>query len=263
MEPVTKHPAGDESDPTRRFSDKVENYVRYRPGYPPEALAIIRDEAGLHPQAVIADIGSGTGLSSLLFLENGYVVHGVEPNQPMRAAAEALLASYANFHSIAGTAEATSLPSRSVDLIVAGQAFHWFDPIAARGEFLRILRPGGWAALMWNTRRSDAVTFMSGYEALLQEFGTDYRQVRHENVDPSRLRQFFCGPYIRRTAPNEQRFDMEGLRGRLLSSSYIPGPGDARYLAMLQALERLFDEHAESGRVRFVYETEIYLARLA
>ena len=254
-------------DSTTRFSDRVDNYVRYRPGYPDAVLDILRDETGLTSASVIADVGSGTGISSALFLRNRNTVFGVEPNAEMRHAAEELLARdpelHARFHSVIGSAESTTLPESSVDYVVAGQAFHWFDRDGARVEFARILRPGGWLVLMWNSRRLDSTPFLRAYESLLERFGTDYRSVRHTNIDPEALQPMFeNGDFTKRMLYNEQRFDLAGVRGRLLSSSYTPAPGDARYEPMLRELERIFEASAEGGEIRFEYDTELYFGRV-
>jgi SAM-dependent methyltransferase len=251
-------------DPTGRFSDRVENYVRYRPGYPEGVLQVLREETGLAPTSVIADIGSGTGISSELFLRDGNPVFGVEPNQAMREAAEALLQRYPHFHSVAGTAEATTLPGHSVDYVLAGQAFHWFDPQRAGEEFARILRPGGWVVLLWNSRRTDSTPFLRAYESLLQRYGTDYREVKHRNVGPEMLRAAFAGGrYELRRLYNEQRFDFYGLKGRLLSSSYTPTEEHPGYRPMLEELERIFRQYEEDGTIRFEYDTEIYFGHPA
>ncbi len=250
------------SDPTARFSGRVESYVRYRPGYPDGVLPILRAEAGLQPDLIVADVGSGTGISAEIFLRAGHTVYGVEPNDEMRAAAEKLLRDHPRFHSVAGSAEATTLARGSVDLVVAGQAFHWFDADRARAEFARILRPGGRVVLLWNTRHVDTTPFPRAFEALLQEFGTDYGEVRHDAVGADVLARFFAGKYERRTLPNEQRFGLEGLRGRLLSMSYVPAQGDPRHLPMLRELERIFAGHARGGEVRMEYDTEIYIGRV-
>ena len=246
-------------DPTQRFSDRVENYVRYRPGYPAEVLDILRDETALTPDSVIADVGSGTGISSALFLRNGNPVYAVEPNSEMRQAAERSLVRFPQFRSVAAVAEATGLPSASVDYVIAGQAFHWFDAQKAGREFARILRPGGWVVLLWNSRRLDSTEFLRAYEALLHRYGTDYAEVQHKTVDPESLQAVFAeGVFTVRKLYNEQRFDFQGLQGRLLSSSYTPSPSHPNYRPMLGDLERMFDRHAESGEVCFEYDTEIY-----
>jgi SAM-dependent methyltransferase len=250
------------TDPTRRFSDRVADYVSTRPGYPSGVLDLLRAEAGLTPDTVVADVGSGTGLSAEPFLRNGNVVYGVEPNPDMRAAAEAFLATVPTFHSVAGSAEATTLPPTSVDLVVAGQAFHWFDAPKARTEFRRILRPGGFVALVWNTRQLDTTPFLRGYENLLRRFGTDYQEVVHTNVSPDALRAFFGGDYRSVVLPNEQAFDREGVRGRLRSSSYTPPAGHPSHEPMLRELDRLFDEYNEGGIVRFLYDTEVHVGRI-
>ena len=155
------------------------------------------------------------------------------------------------------------MEAASVDLVTAGQAFHWFDVARTRAEFARILRPDGIVALFWNSRHLDSTPFLSGYEKLLRDFATDYQQVDHKRIDASVLKQFFGGDHFQtRTFPNSQTFDFEGLRGRLLSSSYAPAPGHPRHAPMLLELERIFHEHESNGRVRFDYDTELFFGQL-
>ncbi|HEU0012218.1 MAG TPA: methyltransferase domain-containing protein [Longimicrobium sp.] len=239
------------------------HYVRSRPGYPPGVLEVLRRETGLAPEHVVADVGSGTGISTLPFLENGNAVLAVEPNDEMRGAAEESLAAHPRFRSVAGTAEDTTLPDAGVDYVVAGQAFHWFDVPRARAEFRRILRPGGWVVLLWNSRRVDSTPFLRAYEEMLVEHGTDYMRVNHQNIAPEAIAAFYGGPHALRKVPNEQVFDLEGLRARVLSSSYTPDEGHPGHAAMMRTLDRIFREHAEDGVVRFEYDTEVWFGRLA
>src|ERR1700740_1016501 len=222
------------TDPTLRFSARVENYIRYRPGYPPQVLETLRTECGLTPQSTVADIACGTGIFTHVLLDNGNRVYGVEPNREMREAAERLLADHRNFTSIAGTAEATTLPDRSVDFATAAQAAHWFDLGKARKEFARILEQKGWAVLIWNERSTDTTPFLRAYEDLLLAYGTDYEQVRHEHTTDN-IGEFFAPtPFERRVFDMRQDFDYAELEGRLLSSSYAPTQGHPNYVPMLK-----------------------------
>lgn len=250
------------SNATSRFSDRAENYVRYRPRYPPEAVQCLCDECGMKPEHVIADIASGTGIWTRLLLENGNRVFGVEPNAEMRQAGERLLADFQKFTSIAGTAEATTLPDASVDFVTAAQAAHWFDREQTRRDFVRILKPGGWLVLLWNERMVDATPFLREYEELLLSFGTDYKDVRHEHTTEAVNEFFDPAPYQERVFAMRQEFDHAGLEGRLLSSSYAPGPQHAQHRPMLAELRRLFDKHAVSGKVQVDYKTRIYFGHL-
>jgi SAM-dependent methyltransferase len=245
-----------------RFSDRVEHYVRYRPRYPRALMTVLSEEIGLDPQAVVADIGSGTGFSAEPFLEGGHRVVAIEPNDEMRRAAERLYGDRAGFASAPGSAEATGLEGGSVDLVVCAQAFHWFDPGAARAEFERILRPPKWVALIWNRRLTNETAFLREYETLLERFGTDYSAVRHERIDESVLGPFFAGGYVRRGVPNQQLLDYEALEGRVLSSSYTPPAGHPDHRPMLAALRALFEAHHVGGEVTMLYETEIHVGRL-
>jgi SAM-dependent methyltransferase len=250
-------------DATTRFSNRVDNYVRYRPTYPNGVLQVLRDETGLTADSVLADVGSGTGISAELFLRNGNTVFGVEPNADMRGAAEEQLKSYPNFHSAAGKAEATTLPSERVDYVVAAQAFHWFDVACARAEFARILKPGEWVVLMWNSRRLSTTPFLRDYESLLQRFATDYRKVNHQNLDSAVLRPLFAdGKFELRKVYNEQRLDFAGLKGRVLSSSYTPTESQPGYKEMIAELERVFAQFGENDSVCIEYDTEIYFGHV-
>lgn len=245
--------------PTERFSARVENYAKYRPGYPAEVLDLMRAEMGLTHASVVADIGSGTGILSKLFLENGNAVYGVEPNREMREAGERLLAEFPGYTSVEGTAEATGLADASVDLATAAQAFHWFDVPRARAEFQRILRPGGWAVLLWNYREEQHTPFLRAYEDLLIEFAdSNYQQISEGYAHEESLRAFFPGGYRSRQFQNRQLLDHEGLRGRLLSCSYVPLADDPRHLPMLERLRRIFDEHQQDGRVTVEYDTQVF-----
>jgi SAM-dependent methyltransferase len=251
------------ADSTQRFSNRVDSYVRYRPGYPPEVIGVLEHDAGFKHDHVIADIGSGTGISTKLFLDHGNTVYGVEPNQAMRSAAEKSFAGNLRFHSVDGTAENTTLAVGSVDFVIAGQAFHWFDRPKARTEFSRILRPGGYVVLMWNTRRTESTAFLRDYEKLICDFASDYRQVDHRNIDEAKIRSFFAPSQFQyRQLDNRQTLDCTGLIGRLASSSYMPSEDHPRYTAMLAAAQRLFEQYAKSDGVEIDYDLELYFGQL-
>jgi SAM-dependent methyltransferase len=249
-------------DPTRRFSDRVDDYERHRPRYPASVYDALVDRIGIEPSWIVADVGAGTGISAELFLDRGHTVWAVEPNDAMRAAAERRLGGRPAFRSVRGTAERTGLEGASVDLVVAAQAFHWFEPGAARRELGRVLRPPGWVALVWNTRHTKSSDFLRGYEALLLDHGTDYARVRHEWSNRGALDDFFGASWERVVVPNEQILDRAGLKGRTLSSSYLPGPGHPGHTRLLTDLADLFDTYQEGGRVRIEYDCEVFIGRL-
>jgi ubiquinone/menaquinone biosynthesis C-methylase UbiE len=250
------------TDSTQRFSSRVENYVRYRPGYPREVIELLKTDCGLTASSVIADIASGTGILTRMLLENGNRVLGIEPNAKMRGAGEEFLAGYPRFKSIAGTAEATTLPDASVDLVTAAQAAHWFDREKARREFLRILKPRGWTVLIWNERQTSSTVFLRDYEELLLNYGTDYKEVRHERTTDEIADFFSPAAFQTKTFENDQECDYAGLEGRLLSSSYVPGPEHANYEPMLRELRQIFDRHQQSGKVVLKYDTRVFYGQL-
>jgi SAM-dependent methyltransferase len=248
-------------DSTQRFTNRVDNYVKFRPGYPTQILRFLEEDHGFNAGWVVADIGSGTGISTALFLENGNTVYGVEPNHAMRLKAEELLHQYIaapRFISIDGKAEQTGLASSSINLIIAGQAFHWFNPGAAKIEFSRISRKDGIIALLWNERKIET-GLEKDYEMLLREYGSDYTTVNHKNITASEIAAFFHPqPFRLQVTGNDQTFHWEGLKGRLLSSSYIPGENSPAYPAMMRKLEDIFHKYQQDGKVTIGYETKLY-----
>lgn len=248
------------ADSIQRFSSRVDHYVRFRPSYPNEIIGIWERDSGLSRDSVIADIASGTGIFTKLLLEHGNPVFGVEPNEAMRHAGEEYLKAYPRFTSVNGTAEATTLRDSSVDFVAAAQAAHWFDPEKSRREFTRILKPGGWLVLLWNERKTDSTPFLRDYEQLLLQYGTDYNEVRHEHAAVGSFYEPF--PFQHQTFELQQNFDYAGAEGRLLSSSYVPGPERPNQAPMLQDLRGIFNRHQKDGRVTFEYVTRMYYGRV-
>ena len=248
--------------PTERFSSRVGNYARYRPSYPQPAIDLLAARCGLSPTAVVADVGSGTGILSELLLARGAQVFAVEPNDGMRAAAEERLGAHPGFRSVQGSAEATTLGSGSIDLLVAGQAFHWFEVQPARREALRMIRDGGFGALLWNEHPPEGSAFLADYQALLLRHATEYASIAASRADEASMREFFGGAMELATFPNRQTFDFEGLQGRLLSSSYAPEPGHPQYEPMMEGLRELFRRHERHAEIEFPYRTLVYFAQL-
>jgi SAM-dependent methyltransferase len=245
--------------PTTRFSDRVENYVKYRPSYPKEIIAFLEKIYVLSRDKRIADIGSGTGIFSELFLHSGYNVIGIEPNEHMRRSAEIKLANCPGFTSRNHRAEQTGLKSHSVDLITVAQAFHWMEPVQTKKEFLRILKPEGHIVLAWNLRLNHSA-FLQEYQALRQKFAIDYKE--DKMVDEESIHIFFEPMIVRvHSFQNIQWLDFEALKGQLLSASCIPLPGHPSYYEMINELIGLFIKYNENGFVKMEFETKLFINR--
>lgn len=247
-------------DPTTRFSERVEYYLRARPGYPSEIVDLLRAECGLTSHSVVADVGCGTGLLSRLWLSAGCRVIGVEPNADMRKAVEEIFANQPRFTSVPGRAEQTGLPDESVNFVTVGQAFHWFETQPTLQEFRRILKPGGWAVIVWNSRGPQSNAFTSAYGELVKTFSNKDR-VDHRGITRNRAENFLRD-FQFRLLKNSQTLDYAGLRDRLLSSSNMPLAGEQNFEPMLAELHRLFWEFQVDGTVTFDYDTEVYYSRL-
>jgi SAM-dependent methyltransferase len=247
---------------TERFSDRVENYIKYRPGYPAGVFEFLKQHSDFSADTVVADIGSGTGISAEMFLLYGNKVYAVEPNKDMREAADRLLNHYPLYVSVDGTSEYTGVPDHSVDLIIAAQAFHWFDKNAFKTECQRIGRRGAHCFIMWNERKVES-DFEIAYEELLLRYATDYTSIDHRNIKPADVEHFFA-PHqlISATLYNEQVFDFDGLKGRLLSSSYAPNVGAPNYETMIDYLHYIFDRHQIDGSVSFSYDCNLYIGEV-
>ena len=246
-------------DNTLRFSDRVQDYILYRPHYPNGVMDILKSHYGLSSEHIVADIGSGTGISSEWFIENGNQVYAVEPNTEMRLAAESLNKGHLNFISRNGTGECTGLPGRSIDFVICAQTFHWLDSSLAKKEFWRILKPEGKVVLMWN-ERSVASDFQKEYEETLYRCVSAYKEVTHRDISESVLSDFFFPRTMTKyQLPNYQDLDLDGLLGRMMSSSYIPKEGEEHH-HLISEITQLFHNYQLDGKVRFEYRTSVYIA---
>ncbi|MBL8821161.1 MAG: class I SAM-dependent methyltransferase [Planctomycetia bacterium] len=251
------------TDATTRFSTKAEVYARARPRYPDSVVTFLQQHHVIQPGSIIADIGSGTGLSALPFLHAGYSVIGIEPNDPMHAEGDTFLKTYTNFQSVKGTATATTLPAQSVNVAMAAQAFHWFDLDATRTEMQRILKPPGWFVAMWNHRNHNASPLHQGYEAILRKYCPEYHKLAELYRSPERSAHFFINGYHDATLPNPQQLNWEYFDARIQSASYIPKPTDANYAPFMNEMKQLFDANAIDGKVQFDLEVWIHWGRIA
>jgi SAM-dependent methyltransferase len=250
-------------NPTGRFTGLAGNYAKYRPSYPAEAVEYIRTRCGLHPDSLLVDVGCGTGISARLFSSLGVNVIGIEPNAEMRATAAATSPGPAERPVTYrdGKAESTGLPAGVADLVLAAQAFHWFEPDAALSEFHRILNPDGWVALMWNERDKHD-PFSAAYGVVIRT-GRDTAAI--ENPRQGKAGKVLVTSELFREAervtfPNNQVLDEEGLLGRSFSASYAPREPD-EVAAWTDQLRTLFSQHQRDGTVVLHYQTSIYLAR--
>src|SRR5512146_109588 len=242
-----------------RFLGRVEAYAKYRPSYPAAAIDLLEARCGLRRGADAVDLGSGTGILSALLVKRGARVFGIEPNREMRYYSD--LAVSGEFYSDSGTAENTQMPDRFFDLLVSGQAFHWFDPQRTRVEALRILKPAAWAALLWNERAAGPVPFLEEYEALLRRYAPEYDAVSRLRAQEDGIRQFFGHAPELATFANEQVLDFDGLEGRVMSSSYAPMPDRPEHAPLMAGLREVFDRHQREGKVVFPYRTLVYFGQ--
>lgn len=250
------------TDSTTRFTTKAEVYAKARPRYPQAVVTFLESENILHPGNTVVDLGSGTGLSALPFLETGYTVIGVEPNDSMRAEGVHFLAQYPRFRTVQGSSVATSLPDRTAEVVIAAQAFHWFDLEKTRAEMQRLLQPPGWFVAMWNHRNVQASAFQQQYDTILRRYCPDYHILADLYGSPTRAATFFSQGYRQVTLPNPQQLNWELFQARIESSSYIPKPDHPDFAPFMAEMKQLFDQHAREGLVQFDLEVWLQWGKL-
>lgn len=248
-------------DNTKRFSNRVDDYQKFRPSYTDETIDYIFGNFGLSKDSVIADIGSGTGIFTEKVLPECKLVYAVEPNWEMRAAAEKKLSSYKSYRSVTGTSENTTLDDASLDGITVAQAFHWFDIEKTKREFARILKKDAFVFLIWNNRITDT-PFLKEYESILINKIPEYTVVNHNNITEDIIKTFLIRDYSKAVFPNNQIFDIDGVLGRLKSSSYTPGENTVEYGIIKELITKSFNQYSENGVVSFNYNTEIYSGKI-
>ena len=245
---------------TERFSDRVDNYAKYRPGYSEKILGFL-NEYNFSARSIIADVGSGTGKLAELFLKNGNKTYAVEPNTDMRNMSDSLLTKYDNYVSINGTAEKTTLGNASVDFIVVGQAFHWFDAKKTLNEFRRVLKNNGVLVLIWNNRKLNT-EFLIEYDSILKKFSKEYGESSHRNISDEVIEKYFSADFKKNTIDNHQKFNFIELMGRFSSGSYTPKEGTDEYQNSYNALKKIFHKYKKSGKIIFNYDTKLFTGRI-
>jgi SAM-dependent methyltransferase len=244
--------------PLERFTGLADTYARFRPDYPAAAIDFILQGCNLVAGSVLVDVGCGTGISTRLFAERGLHVIGIEPNDDMRAQAEAVALPPGTPRPVyqAGQAEATGLPAATADAVLAAQAFHWFQADAALGEFHRILKPGGWVILAWN-ERDEADPATAAFGAVIRT--TPQASVvegPRRHADRPLLESPLFHDARRDVFPHQQIVDEEGLLGRALSASYAPRE-PAQVEAFTRELRQVFARFQQDGQVTLRYQTSV------
>jgi SAM-dependent methyltransferase len=242
-------------NPLERFSTRSESYARYRPSYPAAALDTILSGLATPAELVAADVGAGTGISSRLLAERGVRVWAIEPNAAMRQAADP----HPLVTWVDGTAEHTSLPTASVDLVTCFQAFHWFDPQHSLPELHRILKPTGRLAVVWNQRdRSDS--FTAGYTTLIKQLSNQHPAEAKMLAEQPLLQSAWFTNLCQFTLPYHQPLDLDGLIGRARSVSYLPDDA-ATQERLIAGLTQLHQQWQDGCAIVYLtYRTEIFLA---
>lgn len=251
-----------QQDSIQRFSHRAENYDKFRPGYPRTLFQFLHESVPITPNLVIADIAAGTGIFTEQIAMWGNQVYAVEPNVQMRSMAHRRLAGCARCVFLDGTAEATGLPDRSVDLFVSAQAFHWFDLVRTRAEFERVGRNAAHVAIVWNLRNTRSA-FEADYEAFIRTYATDYLQVSQRKMDTVEVHSFFTPSRPKyRIFGHVDTLTYEQLLGRTLSYSFLPDETSPALPQMMATLAALFQAHQRAGKVRLSYKTRLFVGRI-
>ena len=244
---------------TEKFDNKGAVYAKARPGYPAALFSYLRENGNLCKDIVVADIGAGTGIFTAQLASFAKTVYAVEPNGDMRREAEVRYADFPNVISVSGTAEQTSLPKSSVDLITVAQAFHWFDRDSFRAECLRILKPRGKVFLVWNDRDVSSEVIRANF-AVNQRFCPGFKGSSNGiNFSPEGFSDFFSGDFNFLTFENSLSYNLDAFLSRNLSSSYAPAKDEPSYTPYCEAIKEVFFKYQKDGIVQYPYITRCYL----
>ncbi|MGC1872540.1 MAG: class I SAM-dependent methyltransferase [Acidobacteriaceae bacterium] len=253
-------------DHRARFADRATVYHRYRSKFPPELLDVLRERCGLQAHSVIADVGAGTGMLAELFLANGNRTFAVEPNAEMLALCRRLCEPYPNLTCVQASAEATTLPDASVDIVAVGRALHWFDLPAAKREFQRVLVPGGWLAVMGNIWERETGDFAKEYDSAVLKHARDLSTAkdRYTIFEPARLQDFLALAKMEAvTLSRTRKVTLEELIGRTVSISYAPLPDQPGYPAMCDELTAIFYRHQQNSTVEVAEDWSVCCGQIA
>ncbi len=250
-------------DSKQRFSNRVTDYVSARPSYPKSLLDLLSAKIGFDSSWTVLDVGAGTGISSKLFLDNGNAVVAAEPNDAMRTAAEQWLANYPKYRSINSPAESIPLEDHSLNLIIAAQAFHWFDPVQFAKECRRLLNDRGSVAIIWNTFEHDSTPAAVEYHGILRSYSLDFEKIVNKWRQSDLLAQtwFTQESYSYSELRNDQTYDFDQMIARVASSSYMPSRDHPRFESMVDAYRKFHAEFASDGRVTLPCVCKVYLGR--
>jgi ubiquinone/menaquinone biosynthesis C-methylase UbiE len=247
---------------TERFSGRVQAYLAYRPRFPREIVPFLREHGALRSGAVIADVGAGTGMLAEIFLEAGHRVLAVEPNVEMLEACRVLAAQHPALEVVEGSAEATTLPDASVDLIAVGRAMHWFDWPRAHREFQRILKPGGWVLVATNGHRDSGAPVSNRLSEILRKWRTDSAEADTRRDFSDRLQEFLdTSSWQRTTLHHAMTVDFATLLGYAESLTAIPRPGERGYDGMVAELRAVFEEYQRDGMLVTPLACQLFLGR--
>jgi len=230
-----------------KFSDKADNYAKYRQGYSEDILEYF-SEYGFSSNSIVADVGSGTGKLTKIFLENGNTVYAIKPNDNMRNIADSLLNGFKNYISINGSAENSTLQNGIIDFVVVGQAFHWFDAPKALIEFKKILKKNGVLSIIWYHRKTDT-PFWKGYENILKDNIPEYKGSNYRNFTDEIMEKYFSGDYKKVEKIYSRELDFVELLGSFSSSSYTPKEDTIEYRNLSKLLNGIFIKYMKNNKI--------------
>jgi SAM-dependent methyltransferase len=236
------------------FGPAAERYDQLRPRYPAEALRWALGDRRVR----VVDLGAGTGILTRTLAELGHEVVPVEPDQQMR---ERLAATSPGLTPLEGYAERMPLPDASVDAVVAGQAYHWFDPEPTHAEVARVLKSGGVFAPLWN-HRDESVPWVAALSTITDD-DTAGRGIREPDPGPTSFGPRF-GPVERASFASSARHTPDTLVGLIATRSYYLTAQPARQQELERRVRELCATHPDlAGRPEFdlPYQTLVYRAR--
>ena len=248
-------------DNINKFNKMQNDYSKYRPNYSNEAIEYILNLQNVDNEFKVADIGAGTGKLSLPFVKRGLKLYGIEPNKDMYEKLLENMKEYSDFFGILGYSEKTYLDNKSIDLIVVGQAFHWFNIDEFKIECKRVLKDDSYIAILYNNGDYSKEVINKIHE-LSRRYCPEYKGSSGGLYNNEDIFNNFFKEYNKIIFKNDYKLTLDQFIGLNFSASYAPKENEENHDIYLSKLEEVFNTYQEDGYLTMPNNTILRIGKI-